>query len=63
MKRINAPIAALLICGATTSSQAIAAGRMDHISIGGFASTNYSRTDSEIPFNGPENIGHDDKGS
>lgn len=63
MKRINAPIAALLIGCATTSGQAVAAGWADRISIGGFASTNYSRTDSEIPFNGPENIGHDDKGS
>jgi len=63
MKRISAPIAALLIGSATASGQAVAAGWTDRISIGGFASTNYSRTDSEIPFNGPENIGHDDKGS
>jgi len=63
MKRINALIAAFLIGCATTGGQAVAASWADRISIGGFASTNYSRTDSEIPFNGPENIGHDDKGS
>ena len=63
MKRIKAPTAALLVCCAAMSSQALAVSWADRISIGGFASTNYSLTDSEIPFNGEENIGHDNKGS
>ncbi len=63
MKRINASIAVLLIGSAMAGGQATAAGWTNRISIGGFASTNYNRTDSEIPFNGEENIGLDDKGS
>jgi len=63
MKRIHTPLTALLLGCAVASGQAVAAGWTDRISIGGFASTNYNRTDSKIPFNGEENVGHDDKGS
>lgn len=63
MKRINAPIASLILCSALASSQTLAASWADRISLSGFASTNYNLTNSDTPFNGPADIGHDDKGS
>lgn len=63
MKCHHTPLASLLLMGLLSSSQALAADWTDRITIGGFASTNYNRTDSDIPFNGAQDIGHDDKGS
>jgi len=63
MKVFHAPVTALVLGIVTLGGQAMAAEWTDRISIGGFASANYNRTSSEVPFNGEENVGHDDKGS
>jgi Gram-negative porin len=63
MKHIYTPLAALMLGSTMVSSQAIAASWADRISLGGFTSINYSRTNESTPFNGGENVGHDDQGS
>jgi len=63
MKPTRTPVAILMLSCSVVSGPAIAANWADRISIGGFASTNYERTNEASPFNGKENIGHDDQGS
>lgn len=63
MKRIHTPIVVLALGCAMASGSAMAANWTDRINIGGFASSNYNLTDSDVPFNGALNDGYDDQGS
>ena len=63
MKRMYTPIAALVLGCTAIGNPALAGAWTDRITLGGFASANYSRTNDEVPFDGEENVGADDKGS
>ncbi len=63
MKLFHAPVAALLLGCVAMSGQVSAAGWADRVSMGGFSSTNYARTNSDEPFGGVEGKGHDSQGS
>jgi len=64
MKLIYTPIAALVLSSTlVVGNNANAAGWADRTSIGGFASSNFSATDSSVPYNGEKNVGHDNQGS
>ncbi len=63
MKRLNKSGIALLLGCIAVSGPLMASGWADRVTIGGFASTNYHRTNEVLPFNGEENIGYDENGS
>ena len=63
MKPIHTPITALALACTLASGSVLAASWTDRINIGGFASSVYNKTDSDVPFNGGINEGHDDQGS
>jgi len=62
MYRIKTAVA-LIIGYAMVAGQAEAAGWTDTVTIKGFASVNYERSNAAEPFNGEENVGIDDQGS
>ncbi len=63
MKYKSLPISTLLLGCAAISGQVWAAGWADRVSISGFASANYEKTDETEPFDGEENIGADEVGT
>jgi len=63
MKQKWIPLATAMLGCALASGTVSAASWADRVSIGGFSSANYNRTDNAAPFNGDENVGHDNQGT